>query len=594
MEVKFKEKTFIVDQGTTHPAYSLFTFTDEEAEFRNKYWNITDGDVVIDVGSSYGSYALTACVMGATVYCFEPESTVYQDLVKNINLNNWNSKCIAYNCALWDSVQEVDMRQYATHWPAQTITSKYMANTLDNIVVNKQISKIDWIKIDVEGVEEKVLKGAANTISQFTPNLIIECHNFIDADISKRVKDFINTLGEYDIQEVNRDPCIMIIAKAKKNKKKIMKIGVILGAYSVGSRPLDFWFNNIWDSSRGLTGTDLCFVKTAQVLAKRGHEVHLFTVHAQPDHKPDYWENVKIHNLNELSSVIDDSFDGLISINEPDVFRVVSNKPVRIVWQMLNDFPFCQPGFEDYVDNWFGVCEEHTEFLKKQVTQPQKWNTLSLGCCPEWYQDLRVPGRVIWCSSADRGLHLLLSQWPKIKMAVPHATLRVFYHFNYSDIDKIEPQNNQAHQHLVELGQRIRYIKYAMEKLKNFGVTHVGSISREQMKKEFNEASVFGFSCDTVAFSEGFSVATLEAHASFTVPIITSQDCLGSVYKNSGAVIIPSPVKDNLDQFTNEMIHSLTDKEYADNIINNCRIFAKQHTWDESIIHLENIIANGK
>lgn len=373
-----------------------------------------------------------------------------------------------------------------------------------------------------------------------------------------------------------------------------MKIAIILGAYSIGTRPLDFWFDNIWISSRGLTGTDLCFVKTAQELHKRGHEVHLFTVHAQPYNKPDSWEGVKLYNFEERHTKVDDSFDCLISINEPDVFRGMPSKPLKIVWQMLNDFPFCQPGFDDYVDKWFGVCEEHTNFLKAQVPKPEKWGTLALGCTPEWYQDNRVPGRVIWCSSADRGLHWLLSQWPQIKAAVPYANLKIFYHFNYGNLEKVEPNSKADHPHIVEMGQRIRYMKYAIEKLKPFDVEHVGSVSREQMRKEFSEASVFGFSCDTVAFSEGFSVSTLEAHASFTVPILTTQDCLGGIYKDSGAIVIGKPIKNNLPQFTSSVIKSLTDKEFADSVITKCRKFAQDRTWESRAEALERVIIEEK
>lgn len=369
-----------------------------------------------------------------------------------------------------------------------------------------------------------------------------------------------------------------------------MKIAIILGAYSIGTRPLDFHFDNIWISTRGLTGTDLCFVKTAQELHKLGHEVHLFTVHAEPHNKPNMWEGVKLYNFDERLTKVDDSFDCLISINEPDVFRGMPEKPVKIVWQMLNDFPFCQPGFDDYVDQWFGVCEEHTEYLKKIAPRPEKWDTLHLGCSPEWYTDQRVPGRVIWCSSADRGLHWLLSQWSQIKSAVPYASLRIFYHFNYGNIDKIEPNSTTDHPHIIEMGQRIRYMKYALEKLKSLDVEHVGSVSRIQMQKEFNEASVFGFSCDTVAFSEGFSVATLEAHASFTVPVITSKDCLGSIYKDSGAIVIPTPVKNYLSEYTAAIIKSLKDKEFADNIIEKCKKFAANYTWENRAKKLENII----
>lgn len=373
-----------------------------------------------------------------------------------------------------------------------------------------------------------------------------------------------------------------------------MKIAIILGAFSIGPRPLDFWFDNIWISSRGLTGTDLCFTQTAKELQKRGHEVHLFTIHAQPQNKPDVWQGIKLYSFEERFTKVDDSFDCLISINEPDVFRGMPTKPLRIVWQMLNDFSFCQPGFDEYVDKWFGVCPEHTEHLKKQAPKPEKWDTLALGCSPEQYEDKRIPGRVIWCSSADRGLHWLLSQWPEIKSAVPDASLKIFYHFNYGNIDKIEPDSKTEHPHVVEMGQRIRYMKHAIEKLKPLGVEHVGSVSRERMTKEFNEASVFGFSCDTVAFSEGFSVSTLEAHASFTVPVMTSQDCLGGIYKNSGAVVIDAPVRDRLPEFTSSVIKSLTNKEFADGIIAKCRKFAQSHTWESRAAALEQVILKGK
>lgn len=371
-----------------------------------------------------------------------------------------------------------------------------------------------------------------------------------------------------------------------------MKIAVILGAYSIGTRPLDFHFDNIWTSPRGLTGTDLSTVMISKELAKLGHEVSLFTVHAEPNNKPDSWEGVKLYNFIDRHTVIDESYDAVISINEPDAFRGVNDKPLRICWQFLNDFSYCLPQFDDYVDLYLSPCEMHCEHMKKQSPKPEKWKVLALGCNPDWYQDNRVPGRVVWCSSADRGLHWLLSQWPTIKKEVPFASLRIFYHFNYGGIINVEPNDKNNHPHVVEMGQRIRYIKNAIEKLKPLDVEHVGSVSRNQMAKEFSEACVLGFSCDTVAFSEGFSVTTLESHASFTVPIIADTDCLGSIYKNSGAIVIDKPIIDHLKEFTNSVIKSLTDKSFADSTIEKCREFAFKHTWEKIAIGMVDLINN--
>ncbi len=370
-----------------------------------------------------------------------------------------------------------------------------------------------------------------------------------------------------------------------------MKIAIILGSFSTSSRPL--YFPNIMGSSRGLTGTDLAFIMLVKCLAKRGHEVHAFTIQ-HPDHRPDTWENVKLHNFEDRHQIIDDTFDSIIAISEPNTLIGLTDKPLRICWQFLNDFTYCDPNFSNYDDKFLGASNKHKEYLQSLTPNPEKWQYLGLGCTPEDYEDKRVPGRVVWCSSADRGLHLLLQAWPQIKMAVPEASLKIFYHFDVERIEKIEPNDPGNNYLLIEMAQRIRYIKNAIKRLKTFGVEHVGSISRDQMKKEFSEASVLGYCCDTVSFSEGFSVTILEAHASFTVPVITDRDCLGEVYNNSGCIIVKSPVKDNLQEYTNLVIKSLTDKQFADSVIDKCRIFAWLNTWDVVAAKMEGIIKAGK
>lgn len=366
-----------------------------------------------------------------------------------------------------------------------------------------------------------------------------------------------------------------------------MKIAVILGAFSVGSRPLDF--DHIWDSPRGLTGTDLAFIRISQELCKLGHEVHMYTVMTEALKKPDVvYDMCHLHDVAEIPA-IDSSFDVALSLNEPNPLQSVKAKR-RIVYQFLNDFSFVQPGFDAWVDHYIGVCEQHTDYVAANSnTSRSKWSTVPLGCDPELYSpDAKVAGRVLWCSSADRGLHWLLQEWKAIKAAVPHASLRILYHFNYGGIPAIEPRDGAQHAHVREMAQRLRYITYAIDKLKPLGVEHVGSVSRQAMVKEWNAASVFGFSCDTVAFSEGFSVSTLEAHASFTTPIITAQDCLGAVYKDSGALVIDAPVQDHLPAFRQAVIDNLQ----ATNIdtIRKCRLFAFQHSWRKCAEQLVKIL----
>lgn len=209
----FKDKDFIVAKGYLHPDYSYHTFEREEKDFREKYWDIKENDVVFDVGSSYGSYSLSACALGAIVYAFEPEKLVFDDLVSNIKINNWQNKCFAYNFGLHSSENDIDFAKQAPHWPQFAISSLYKMRTLDDIAAEQKNSKLDWIKIDVEGAEEHVILGGKNTIQKFHPKLIIECHVFMDKNIVSRVKSILSSLWQYEYEEVERSECILLVAK---------------------------------------------------------------------------------------------------------------------------------------------------------------------------------------------------------------------------------------------------------------------------------------------------------------------------------------------------------------------------------------------
>jgi FkbM family methyltransferase len=210
----FKDKTFRVIKGVTHPEYSYFTFEGEEREFRDKYWDIKSGDIVFDVGASYGTYTLSACAAGATVYSFEPEITVFEDLVNNINLNNWRSTCFLANVGLWNYCTTVHMNSYAPHWSKDSISGNYRMFPLDQVIEEHNIEKIDWIKIDVEGAEFKCLQGGLSSIKKFKPNLIIECHIFLDKEILNDIRKLLS-IYDYEFEVVEREPCQMLIARQK-------------------------------------------------------------------------------------------------------------------------------------------------------------------------------------------------------------------------------------------------------------------------------------------------------------------------------------------------------------------------------------------
>jgi hypothetical protein len=380
-----------------------------------------------------------------------------------------------------------------------------------------------------------------------------------------------------------------------------MRIAFLYGKFSIGQRP--FNFDRIFDDPRGLTGSELSCLEYAKAMAARGHETMLLVGQETVDRELD---GVEIRQLDNPERVA--GFDVVYAWNEPNLLREVAPGPLRVVNQQLNDFGYCHPGWEEWTDLVTSPSAHHLEFLKKQAPGVRAWDVMPNGCDPSQYRtDRRVPGRVIWASSADRGLHRLLEMWPAIKSAVPHATLKCFYNFKSEPFDVLETPGPNVHPDLLEIAQRKRYIRYAMGKLQGerWGVEHVGSVSRDRMRCEFEKAEVLAYPCDTIRYTEGFSVTTMEGCASGALPITTNVDALGQIY--GGAVPQVSmclPFKDVRsgreyaggfvetcrNQFLDLVVRGLSDPEWRADQSALCRMLAEQHAWPVLAERLECIL----
>jgi FkbM family methyltransferase len=179
--------------------------TNHESEIM-EYFIPNEGETVVDVGAHIGLYSLIAAKrVGSSgkVIAIEPDPENFKILKKNILLNQL-SNIEPLECAVYSAreklklfLPELDQGRTIFNTVMQEragASSNFLeveANTLDNILGSLQTTELSWIKIDVEGAELEVLKGAVNTLSSNKNiTLVIEIHGI---EIYREMINYLET-----------------------------------------------------------------------------------------------------------------------------------------------------------------------------------------------------------------------------------------------------------------------------------------------------------------------------------------------------------------------------------------------------------------
>jgi FkbM family methyltransferase len=135
------------------------------------------GGLCVDVGAHLGNHTIfLAKICGMRVLAFEPQPDIYRLLVKHVELNGVADRVQTFNMALG----EVDARGSMTSPLADNTggatlelndSGSVKVSTLDQHIGDQ---KVELVKIDVEGFELEVLKGARQTITRNKPLLFAE------------------------------------------------------------------------------------------------------------------------------------------------------------------------------------------------------------------------------------------------------------------------------------------------------------------------------------------------------------------------------------------------------------------------------------
>lgn len=139
--------------------------------------------IVIDCGANIGLYTIKVAPKVKKVISIEPNPHNFNMLLLNLKINRLKN-VVPLNLAVYSRKKLIKIYgegpTSSIFKPRHSeIYEKVVAIPLDSIT--KELRKIDLLKIDVEGAEIEVLKGASNTLKK-TRNLILEVHPFLVDD----------------------------------------------------------------------------------------------------------------------------------------------------------------------------------------------------------------------------------------------------------------------------------------------------------------------------------------------------------------------------------------------------------------------------
>jgi FkbM family methyltransferase len=152
---------------------------------------VRPGSIVLDIGANIGAHTLNLARLATStgkVYAFEPTDYAFRKLKRNLELNpeiaarvvaeqvrlscsnNLSAKVEIYSS--WKVVG--NERRHPKHRGIAQTTEGAISITLDDYCDRSNISKIDFIKLDVDGFETEVLSGGIHRLSRDLPTICME------------------------------------------------------------------------------------------------------------------------------------------------------------------------------------------------------------------------------------------------------------------------------------------------------------------------------------------------------------------------------------------------------------------------------------
>ncbi len=176
----------------------------------NQFFKLKPNATVFDVGANCGvmSLCFAKAATKGHVYSFEPTHYAFKKLLKNLELNPGLASRVttvqafvsekelkqpnlqAYSS--WKVDSHRDKKVHPVHLGTFKATKGVTSVNLDSFCMANRIKKIDFIKIDTDGHEAEVLKGATKSIAKYRPSIVFEVGDYLLKEKGLNFEFFLN------------------------------------------------------------------------------------------------------------------------------------------------------------------------------------------------------------------------------------------------------------------------------------------------------------------------------------------------------------------------------------------------------------------
>ena len=151
--------------------------------------DVQKGSVVLDCGANIGVFTRVALDRGARlVVAIEPAPENIESLKRNFPAEIAAGKVIVYEKGVWDKDDTLLLKRDPNNTAADSFVmlkdgSKGVnvpLTTIDKLVAELKLDSVDYIKMDIEGAEQRALTGGMGTIGKFHPRLSLSAYHMPD------------------------------------------------------------------------------------------------------------------------------------------------------------------------------------------------------------------------------------------------------------------------------------------------------------------------------------------------------------------------------------------------------------------------------